>query len=150
MVYHANQDPADAMTLEELQALDGDITALRDNLGTLKSKEKLLRAGLLSINAQMSTEELRSSVSLLELEKKELLGRLEPLRSGNVKPVSLKEKETVENEWSQWSRKSAARKKICIELWDLCTDEVPEGKTRGELWVRITNLRNVCVAQVTI
>ena len=128
------------MSLEELATLDRDIAALREHLGTTKANEKLLRASLISVNATLSTEELRSSVSLLEHEKNEVLGRLGPLRAGNFNPVSPREKEAVESEWSQWYRKLAARKKICLEMWEICTEEVPEGKTKAELWVRIPAL----------
>jgi len=137
MVYHAVQDPADAMSLEDLAAMDKEISALRENIATAKANEKLLRANLVSVNATLSTEELRSSVSILEHETKEILGRLGPLRSGNVKPVVPEEKEAVDKEWNQWSKKARMRKKICMELWDFCTEEVPEGMTKGELWVCI-------------
>ena len=136
VVYHAIQDPADVMSLEELAAMDKEITALRENIAIAKANEKLLRASLISVNATLSTEELRSSVSILEHEKKEISERLEPLRSGSVKPVLPEEKEAVDSEWSQWARKAASRKKICMELWECCTEEVPEGKTKADLWVR--------------
>jgi len=137
LVYHAVQDPADAMSLEDLAAMDKEIATLRDTIATSKANEKLLRANLISVNATMSTDELRNSVILLEHDKKELLRRLGSLRSGNVKPVLPEEKEAVDREWTQWSRKAAVRKKICLELWEICTEEVPEGKTKEELWVCI-------------
>ena len=142
IVYHAVQDPADAMSLEELAAMDKEITALRESVATAKANEKLLRANLISVNATLSTEELRSSVSVLEHERREISGRLEMLRSGNVKPVLPEEKEAVDCEWSQWSRKAASRKKICMELWECCTEEVPEGKTKAELWVRVSGFHD--------
>ncbi len=135
LVYHAVQDPADAMSLDDLAAMDKEIATLRDSIATAKANEKLLRANLISVNATLSTDELRSSVTLLEHEKKEVLGRLGLLRSGNVKPVQPEEKEVVDREWVQWSRKAGVRKKICLELWEFCTEEVPEGKTKEELWV---------------
>lgn len=135
LVYHAVQDPADAMSLDDLAAMDKEIATLRDSIATAKANEKLLRANLISVNATLSTDELRSSVTLLEHEKEEVLGRLGLLRSGNVKPVQPEEKEVVDREWVQWSRKAGVRKKICLELWEFCTEEVPEGKTKEELWV---------------
>lgn len=135
LVYHALQDPADAMSLEDLAAMDKEIAALRDSIATAKANEKLLRANLISVNATLSTDELRNSVILIEHEKKEVLGRLSPLRSGNMKPVLPEAKEAVDRDWVQWSRKAGVRKKICLELWEICTEEVPDGKTREELWV---------------
>lgn len=126
------------MSLEDLAAMDKEIDTLRECIATAKSNEKLVRANLISMNATLSTEELRSSVSILEHERKEILGRLNPLRSGDVKPVMPEEKEAVDREWTQWSRKAGVRKKIFMELWEFCTEELPEGKTKRELWVCIT------------
>ena len=134
-VYHAVQDPDDAMSLEDIAAMDKDITELRETIATAQANEKLLRANLISVNATLSTDELRSSVSLLGLEKKEILARLGPLRSGNVKPVLPEEKEAVEKTWREWSRKASLRKRICMELWAISTEEMEPGKTRKELWV---------------
>ena len=126
------------MSLEDLAAMDKEIHHIRETLATDRAKEKLLQANLVSVNATLSTEELRSRVTMLEHETIEILGRLGPLRSGSAKPVLPEEKEAVDQEWRQWSRKAGARKKICLELWEFCTEEVPEGMTKGELWVRIT------------
>lgn len=134
-VYHAVQDPDDAMSLEDLAVMDKEIEDLRETIATAKANEKLLRANLISVNATLSTEELRSSVSLLELEKKEILARLGRLRSGNVQPVLPEEKEAVDRAWREWSRKARSRKKICMELWAVSTEEMELGKTRKELWV---------------
>lgn len=134
-VYHAVQDPDDAMSLEDLAAIDKEIAELRETITRAKANEKLLRANLISVNATLSTEELRSSVSLLGLEKEDILARLGPLRSGTVKPVLPEEKEAVDKTWREWSRKASSRKKICMELWAISTEEMEPGKTRKELWV---------------
>lgn len=134
-VYHAVQDPDDAMSLEDLAAMDKEIAGLRETIATAKANEKLMRANLISVNATLSTEELRSSVLLLEIEKNEIVARLGPLRSGNVKPVLPEEKEAVDKAWREWSRKASSRKKICMELWAVGTEEMEPGKTRKELWV---------------
>ena len=52
-----------------------------------------------------------------------------------MKPVLPEEKEAVDKAWREWSRKSSSRKKICMELWAVSTEEMEQGKTRGELWV---------------
>ena len=135
IVYHAIQDPADAMSLEDLAAMDAEITTLRETIGTAKATEKLLRANLASVNATMSTEELRARVTVLEREKKDILGRLGPLRAGEMKPVLPEEKMKVDKEFSQWEKIARKRKQICLELWAMCTEQMEEGKTREELWV---------------
>ena len=123
------------MSLEDLAAMDKEIADLRDAIATAKANEKLMRANLVSINATLSTDELRSSVSLLETEKKEIASRLDALRSGNVKPVLPEEKEVVDKACREWSRKASSRKKICLELWAMCTEEMEPGKTKEEFWV---------------
>lgn len=143
-VYHAVQDPDDAMSVEDLAAMDKEIANLRESIATAKANEKLMRANLISVNATLSTEELRSSVSLLEMEKKDIIGRLVPLRSGNVKPVLPEEKEAVDKAWREWSRKANSRKKICMELWAVSTEEMEPGKTKEELWVWWLLLRMTC------
>lgn len=123
------------MSLEDLAAMDKEIADLGETIAAAKANEKLLRANLISVNATLSTEELRSSVSLLGLEKEEILARLGPLRTGNVKPVVPEEKEAVDKGWREWSRKLSSRKRICMELWAISTEEMEPGKTKKELWV---------------
>ena len=123
------------MSIEDLAAMDKEIAGLREAIATAKANEKLMRAKLISVNATLSTEELGSSVSLLEMEKKEMIARLGPLRSGSVKPVLPEEKEAVDKAWREWSKKASSRKKICMELWAVSTEEMEPGKTRQELWV---------------
>ena len=123
------------MSLEDLAAMDKEIADLRGTIATAKANEKLMRANLVSINATLSTEELRSSVSLLEVEKEEIVARLDALKSGNVKPVLPEEKEAVDKAWREWSRKASSRRKICMELWAICTEEMEPGKTKEEFWV---------------
>lgn len=117
--------------------MDREIETLRDSIAIAKSNEKLLRANLASVNATLSTEELRTKVSTLEIEKEETLGRLGLLRSGNVKPVLPEEKQVVDKEWKEWSKKAGVRKKICLEMWGFCNEEMAEGQTREGLWVDI-------------
>ena len=124
------------MSLEDLAAMDAEIGTLRESIATSKANEKLIRASLVSVNATMSSEELHNTVAQLEHEKKEILARLVPLRAGNVKPVLREEKEAVQKEWRGWSKKAGVRKKICMELWEMCTEVIEEGKTKEELWVR--------------
>ena len=143
MVYHTVQEPADAMSLEDLATMDREIASLRENIGVAKANEKLLRANLISVNATLSTEEVCHSVSILEHETEEILRRLGPLRLGNVKPVLPQEKATVDGERSRWMMKAGIRKKICMELWEMCTEELPEGKTKVELWASTVLMRTL-------
>ena len=136
MVYHALQDPKDAVSPESLAAMDKEIADLRESIATVKANEKLLRANLTAVNATLSTADVRASVMALELEKKEMLARLEPLRSGTVKPVSPEEKAEVEKAWNKWSRKANIRKKIFMEVWAHCTEGLEGKQAKEKLWVR--------------
>ena len=115
--------------------MDNEIVALRESIATTKANEKLLKANLAAVNATVSTNELRSQINMLEMEKGEITGRLGPLRAGNSKPVSAEEKERVEMAWKWWSEKASSRKRICMEMWGYCTEELPEGQTKEDLWV---------------
>lgn len=144
-VYHALQDPKDAISDDELVAMDKQIQELRESIATAKANEKSLKASLIAFNATMSVGYFRTSVIALESEKKEFLARLGPLRAGTVKPVSTEEKYEVEKAWREWSRKATVRRKICMELWDFCTEEMQEGKTREDLWVGKSVVSCTCV-----
>ncbi len=135
MVYHALQDPKDAASMEDLAAMDRDIHELREKVATARAQEKLLRANLMAVHATVSAEDLRANVITLESEKQEARCRLDPLRAGTVKPVSAQEQDEVEKAWKEWVKKANSRKKICMELWDFCTEEMEEGQTKQDLWV---------------
>lgn len=64
--------------------------------------------------------------------------RLETLRKGEAKPVSPEEKAEADRLWLQWGRRAKARKKICMEIWAMVSEELPEGMTREELWVSLS------------
>ena len=144
-MYHAIQEPNDVVSLDDLAAMDKQIHDLREAIATAKANEKLVRANLIAVNATQSTDDLRASVITLESEKKEKLARLGPLRSGSVTPVSTADKDEVDKAWKVWSRTAGARKRICLELWNLCTEEM-QAQAKEDLWVRRTssNLYGIC------
>lgn len=133
-MYHALQDPSDAVSLDDLAAMDKQIHDLGEAIATAKAHEKLLRANLIAVNATQSTDDLRANIITLESEKKEILARLGPLRSGTVTPVSSADKDEVDQAWKMWSRAAGARKRIGLELWELCTEEM-QAQAKEDLWV---------------
>jgi len=80
--------------------------------------------------------ELRAVVSRLEAERYVLLEDLAPPQRNGIqaRSVSVNEKERVEREWKMWRHHVAARKRICHDLWERCTEVLPEEKNRVELW----------------
>lgn len=133
-MYHALQDSSDSIGPDDLTTMDKQIHDLHEAIATAKAKEKLLRANLIAINATQSTDDLRASVITLESEKKEILARLDPLRSGSVTPVSTTEKDEVDKAWKVWSRTAGVRKRIGLDLWQLCTEEM-QAQAKEDLWV---------------
>ncbi|MCJ1475201.1 hypothetical protein MMC13_003861 [Lambiella insularis] len=134
IVYHALQDPRDAASAEDIAAMDEEIAHLRDEIATMKCEERLLKANLTSLNATLSTQDLQDGLLAVDAEKKDILARLDPLRSGSVKPVMPEEKIAVDKLWKLWKTHANTRKKICMDVWAVITEELPEGKTTGELW----------------
>lgn len=122
----ASQDPKDAATPEELAAMEAEISKVRDEISAAKAEYKTLSTTLSTLESTLTTTDLRESVHALELTRKELLARLEPLRSGNVSPVSAAEKEMVDNEWRKAQRDAFGRKRIFDDFWGLLKDSLPE------------------------
>lgn len=98
--------------------MDKETQNLRDQIAVTKSNEKLLKANLLTINATLSIDDIRANVRTLEFEKKELLNRLEKLRTGDVEPVKPAKKEEIGKPLAERSKRAASRNKICMELCD--------------------------------
>lgn len=76
-------------------------------------------------------------VSRLEREREEVLGRVGPLRDGRVatRVVSAEEQERVDGEWRVWRGRVVGRKRICKDMWERCSEVLPEGiKKKEELW----------------
>ena len=115
--------------------MNGAIESLKEDITSAKNEEKALKARLATLGTVMSMEDLQKNIQSLESEREELLSRLAPLRAGTAKPISAQEKETVDRDWKMWSSRAKTRKKICLELWNMLTEELPEGKTKEELWV---------------
>lgn len=133
-MYHVLQDLNDAASPEEIVAMDHEINDLREQIACSKASDKTLRSNLASVNTTLSTKNLRDNVKAFQREKQHLIGRLDPLRSGSVKPISVAEKAVVDQAWKEWSENARARKKICLEVWAYVTEMLPDGKTEAELW----------------
>ena len=118
--------------------MDAEIRTSREEVATYKVEEKSLKVNFGALSATMTTSELQTTVEGLEQEKRELLSRLQPLKAGTVQAVSATERNKVEKDYKIWSYRAASRRKICMELWAILTQDLPEGKTKEELWVWIS------------
>ncbi|KMU79797.1 hypothetical protein CISG_08077 [Coccidioides immitis RMSCC 3703] len=137
IVYHAIQDAIDEATPEGLAGLDEEIEAFKSQVASAKSQNKLLKAELTTLNARVSTSELRQCLAALEGEKRNLIASLAPSKASSVqaKAVTAEEKASLEKEWRKWRKHVTVRKKICHEMWMRCTEVLPEAvQGKEELW----------------
>lgn len=113
--------------------MEDETTRLRDATTALKAEEKELRLALREGASQVPLPEPKASVLSLAEQKTEMVARLAKLKGGNLKPVSLEEREKVGAEFRKWQRIAGARKKIRVELWreiegDIEREKVAETK----------------------
>jgi 26S proteasome regulatory subunit, ATPase 3, interacting protein len=110
--------------------MDAEITRLREATALLRAEEKELRIAVRDGLAQVPLPELRQSVAALEQEKAEAVARLAQLTSGNVQPISAKEREQISTEHRKWQKVAAARKKIRSNVWQEIEGSM--GKVKAE------------------
>lgn len=101
-----------------------ETTQLRDAATALKAEEKELRAALRSGSSQVPLAELKIAVARLANDKAEAVARLDKLRAGGLKPVSLEERERVSREFRKWQKCANARVKIRREMWGMIAGAV--------------------------
>ena len=136
-MYHALQDADESATPETLTSLKKQIKDLEEHLATLKANDKKARADLHALTSTPLLSDIRQDISRLEAEEKEINTRLVSFRENAAAEHFLDpvEREHVEQEWKRWRGLAARRERACRELWARCSEVVPEGMTRGELWV---------------
>lgn len=128
--------------------MDAEIEALKGEIGAAKAEYKTLATALNALQSSLTTTDLREAVHALERTQKELLGRLVPLRAGNVSPVSAAEKAAVEHLWRQAQRDALARKSIFDEFWGLLYENAADGAEMEDLAVSIL-CRSRCVGDLS-
>jgi 26S proteasome regulatory subunit, ATPase 3, interacting protein len=84
---------------------------------TLKSEEKGLRLSLRGRAARIPLPELKAAVNASVEQKTGMLERLNKLQSGEVKPVSVEDRQSVEQERRKWEKIANVRKKIRRDMW---------------------------------
>ena len=122
-----------AITPEQLAALDTTINNLRTETSTLQATAKTLRGTLGTLNATLSTADLVSSMTGLKEEKAEIVRRLETLKAGKAKKVTKKEMDAVDDEMKKWTGVARRREKIVNDMWRLIEDALPDRERREEV-----------------
>ncbi|ODM18337.1 hypothetical protein SI65_06208 [Aspergillus cristatus] len=128
-------DSSDEATTDVIANLDEKIRQLEEKLTTLKTDEKNVRAELATLRSKPLLSELRQDIGRLEKEKESILAQLDEFHGHDSSvQVSPEERAEVEREWKRWQRQVNVRRRICRDMWMKCSEVVPEGMTREELW----------------
>ncbi|KAL2782496.1 Tat binding protein 1-interacting protein-domain-containing protein [Aspergillus keveii] len=136
-VYHAMQEESDENSADAVAAMDEEIQRLQEELPGLKEEEKKVQAELSSLNAVPLLSELRAEIEKLESEKESLAASLAKVHGDCEVNVSPQESEAVRKDWKLWQVQARVRARICRDLWLKCSETLPEGTTREELWERL-------------
>lgn len=122
-------------------AMDEEIQKLRQQLGSLREDEKRAHAELLALGAKPLLCELRHGINELEQEIQASLPRLS--EDGEQTSCRMPQEGIAEisRDWKLWQKHANTRRRICYELWQRCSEVIPENMSRSELWVCIHPLR---------
>lgn len=123
------------MTPEAVAALKLNIESLESQLSTLKANEKKARAALAALHAKPRAYALREDISRLQAEEAKIQARLASHHETGSDQMSAAERVQLEEEWKRWQRHVHVRRRICRELWGQCSEVLPEGVTKSDLWV---------------
>ncbi|KAL4815988.1 hypothetical protein BDW67DRAFT_185131 [Aspergillus spinulosporus] len=119
---------------DAIAAMDEEIESLQEQLSSLRENEKRVQGELNSLNALPLLSELRTEIKELEKEKESLAACLIKVCGDVSVEVSPQEKEKVRKDWKIWQNRQSVRARICRDLWRKCSETLPEGVTREELW----------------
>ncbi|KAF3908888.1 hypothetical protein AA313_de0204712 [Arthrobotrys entomopaga] len=122
MVYHIPQDPDDFASPEHIADMNATIDALKERTSTLKSELKTLQVTLQTLRSLPTADDLGLQVGSLQQEIIELRNHLEPLRNGDVKPISAEERQKLQIEVKKMQGLWVARKKWFKDLFDAVAD----------------------------
>ncbi|KAL3458503.1 hypothetical protein BJX64DRAFT_266569 [Aspergillus heterothallicus] len=117
--------------------MDKEIRSLQEELPSLKEDEKKTQAELNSANAVPLLSELRTEIEKLEAERESLSASLGKVHGDSEFNVTPQETEATRKDWKYWQAQARVRARICHDLWHKCSETLPEGTSREELWVCI-------------
>lgn len=87
------------------------------------------------LEAKPRISDLERDIQQLEVERKAIQSQLGNSQSDDETPISAEDRGKLEQEWKQWQRRAASRRRICRDLWSQCTEILPEGTNSLEFWV---------------
>lgn len=135
VVYHTLQQVSDDNHTNEIDTMTTEIKHLQNELSSIKAEEKTARSSLSTLKAIPRIPELRLDIQRLEKEQIDLQTQLTGFTGLDPIKLSPEERSTLESEWKYWQRQATLRRRICRDLWGLCSEVLPENITASELWV---------------
>ncbi|KAJ5885300.1 Chitin synthase activator (Chs3) [Penicillium taxi] len=134
VVYHAIQDPSQSATPETIAAINQEIKTLQDELVTIKTGEKKVRAALTALEAKPRICDLQQEVHQLKEQWDTIQARVSKAQ-GDTLQIPVEERDKLEKEWKQWQRHATVRRRLCRDLWGKCTEYLPDDLAASDLWV---------------
>lgn len=137
-----HQEAPDLSTPEQVARLKIVIENLRSAKASTKATERGLRQELFTLSTQVSTVDLRIMIENFTAERAAFIARLElPCMSDGVdgsgtgQRMTGEEEKRIDYQWKLWKRYVQTRKRICKDIWDKCTEVLPEGvRDQEEFW----------------
>ncbi|KAK6524136.1 hypothetical protein TWF694_005797 [Orbilia ellipsospora] len=117
-----DKDPDDFASPGHIADMNATVDTLKERSSTLKSELKTLQVTLQTLRSLPTADDLGLQVGSLHQEVTELRNHLEPLRSGEVKPISAEEKQKLQVEVKKMQGLWMARKKWFMDLFDAVAD----------------------------
>ncbi|KAJ5573050.1 Chitin synthase activator (Chs3) [Penicillium hetheringtonii] len=131
-----SQQVSDDNHTNEIDTMTTEIKHLQNELSSIKAEEKTARSSLSTLKAIPRIPELRLDIQRLEKEQIDLQTQLTGFTGLDPIKLSPEERSTLESEWKYWQRQATLRRRICRDLWGLCSEVLPENITASELWMR--------------
>lgn len=129
------QEVKDPGTEAESVAMEERIKAIQSDIATAQVEHERLATILKRLREQRPTsDELRESVHELQLERRKLLERLQPLQDMQALRKTEAEQE-VDLEWALTMLEVDRLKRMFQRLWAIVGGGFHKGYNRGQLWV---------------
>lgn len=134
-IYHAIQEEQTDIPPELLIQLDEEIQGLLEDLAKTKASSKHIKLELTTMGKAASIEEMRESIEDAEKLKTALEEDIRSLRQQSLVTASEEEQKTISMAHRTWKKVAADRRRICKDLWDKCSEVLPDHLNEKEFWV---------------
>ncbi|CAL8468300.1 g7840 [Coccomyxa elongata] len=133
-IYMAVQNDGDALTKEELEALQQQAAQLAEKLQSVGSNVQRAQKELRDLQCSLSAEEIQSRIQELKAQWEEASAKLATLKS-TAKLVTAAERSAVEKAFAEAMDQWAKRKRMFRSIWDQVSENIDQNVK--ELWEEI-------------